>query len=238
MLSYCWHQLREYATSFTHLLYPHICLHCGTEYLSDRQVLCTGCIIKLPYTDFFSMQDNVVEKIFWGRTKIIAAGALLFFTKESIVQVLIFELKYKQHKKAGLLLGNLMGIELSKLNRFSTIDFLIPIPISSKKTRRRSFNQAQIICEGILQLWPEKQIVHNLKKINTGLTQTHKDRIQRGMSTLPVFYLHQPQELTNKNLLLVDDVITTGATIESACICLGAANPKTISLAAAAYTIN
>jgi len=111
------------------------------------------------------MQENAVEKIFWGRTKIAAAGALLFFTKDSIVQVLIFELKYKQHKKAGLLLGNLIGIELSKLTRFDAVDFLIPIPISNKKNRRRGFNQAQIICEGILQLWPGKKMAHNLKKI-------------------------------------------------------------------------
>jgi len=233
-----WHKLREYATSFFHLLYPHICLHCGTEQLTDKQVLCTNCTIKLPYTDFFSMQENAVEKIFWGRTKIAAAGALLFFTKESIVQLLVFELKYKQHKKAGLLLGNLIGIELSKLTRFDAVDFLIPIPISNKKNRRRGFNQAQIICEGILQLWPGKKMAHNLKKIKTGGTQTHKDRVQRGMTTLPVFYLHQPQALSNKNLLIVDDVITTGATIESACICLEAANPKSISLATAAYTIN
>lgn len=238
MLHYCWHTLREYVKSFFHLLYPHICLHCGTEKLTDKQVLCSNCIIKLPYTDFFSMQENAVEKIFWGRTKIAAAGALLFFTKDSIVQVLIFELKYNQHKKAGWLLGNLIGIELSKLKKFNTIDFLIPIPISAKKARSRSFNQAQIICEGILQIWPEKKIVTNLKKIKTGLTQTHKNRIQRGMANLPVFYLQQPEALCNKNLLLVDDVVTTGATIESACICLEAANPKTISLATAAYTIN
>jgi predicted amidophosphoribosyltransferase len=184
------------------------------------------------------MQDNAVEKIFWGRTKIAAAGALLFFTKDSIVQVLIFELKYKQHKKAGLLLGNLIGMELSKLKKFSSIDFLIPIPISAKKARSRSFNQAQIICEGILQFWPGKKITNNLKKINTGLTQTHKDRVQRGMTKLPIFYLQRPEVLCNKNLLLVDDVVTTGATIESACICLEVAKPKTISLATAAYTLN
>ena len=238
MLPYCWHILKEYVKSFFHLLYPHICLHCGTEQLTDKQVLCSNCIIKLPYTDFFFMQDNAVEKIFWGRTKIAAAGALLFFTKDSIVQVLIFELKYKQHKKAGLLLGNLIGMELSKLKKFNSIDFLIPIPISAKKARSRSFNQAQIICEGILQFWPGKKITNNLKKINTGLTQTHKDRVQRGMTKLPIFYLQRPEVLCNKNLLLVDDVVTTGATIESACICLEAANPKTISLAIAAYTLN
>lgn len=232
------HKVEAYWKSFTHLLYPHICLHCGTEQLTDIQVLCTDCISKLPYTDFFSMQENAVEKIFWGRTKIAAAGALLFFTKESIVQVLVFELKYKQHKKAGFLLGNLIGIELSKFVRFNTIDFLIPIPISSKKARRRGFNQAQIICEGIIQIWPGKKIAPNLKKHKTGLTQTHKDRVQRGMSNLPIFYLHQPHLLTNKNLLIVDDIITTGATIESACICLDTANPKSISLATAAYTLN
>ena len=220
------------------MLYPHICLHCGSEKITNDQVLCVDCIINLPYTDFFSMEENAIEKIFWGRTNIAKAGALLFFTKDSIVKVLIFELKYKQNKKAGLLLGNLIGIALSKTDRFNDIDLLIPIPISRKKLRARGFNQTQLICEGIMQSWPGKKIANNLKKISSGLTQTHKDRVERGMTSLPVFYLTQPASLRAKNLLIVDDIITTGATIESACICLRQAAPATISLAAAAYTIN
>ncbi len=238
MLQFIGTTIREYLNSFLHLFYPHICLHCGTEQLEKHNVLCMNCTMQLPYTDFFPMEHNGIEKIFWGRTPIQAAGALLFFTKNSIVQLLLFELKYKQNKKAGLLLGNLIGQAIKTSARFEQVDYLVPIPISNKKQRSRSFNQAQVVCEGILQSWPSVKIIGNLKKRGSGRTQTHKDRIQRSRTKDADFYLTAPHELVNKNLLIVDDVITTGATIESACICLQQAAPKYIYLAAAAYTIS
>ncbi len=238
MFLFIWNPIKEYLTSFLHLFYPHICLHCGTEQLEKYDVLCINCTMQLPYTDFFPMEHNGIEKIFWGRSAIQAAGALLFFTKDSIVQLLVFELKYKQNKKAGLFLGNLIGQAIKNCNRFEQVDYLVPIPISHKKQRSRSFNQAHVICEGILQAWPSVKIVGNLKKRHTGRTQTHKDRIQRGMAKNTDFYLTAPNELENKCLLIVDDVITTGATIEIACTCLQQARPKAIYVAAAAYTIS
>jgi predicted amidophosphoribosyltransferase len=93
--------LNNYFTSFLHLLYPHICLQCGTDQLEDQQVICTSCESQLPFTQFHQIKDSPVEKIFWGRVPIEHAIAVLFFTKESCVQQIIFELKYQQNKKAG-----------------------------------------------------------------------------------------------------------------------------------------
>ncbi len=230
--------LREYGFALVHLFYPHICLQCGTEKLSNQYPICTQCIDALPYTDFFPMESNPIEKIFWGRTKLLAAGSLLFFTKESIVQFLLFELKYKQNARAGKLFGNLMGKAIAQNNRFDQIEYLIPIPITRARHAKRGFNQAILICEGILETWPQKKIILGLKKSQANKTQTHKDRLQRGQAMDANFRLNKTAQFAAKHLLLVDDVITTGATIEAACICLESAHPASISIASAAYTLN
>ena len=152
---------KEYLHAFLHLFYPHLCLECATDLLSSDSVLCISCENKLPYTDLFSIENNIIEKIFWGRSVILAAGAGLFFTKDSIVQILIFELKYKQNKKAGWLLGRIIGTSIQGLDRFKNMDLLIPIPLTPKKQRQRGLNQSMIICEGILQVLPAlKKILH------------------------------------------------------------------------------
>jgi ComF family protein len=232
-----YHKAQTYFQSFIHLFFPHLCLECGTDLLSGFTVLCTHCENNLPYTDLFSIQNNKIEKIFWGRVPLNAASAVLFFTKDSIVQTLIFELKYHQNKKAGWLLGRLIGACILASPRFYPIDFLVPIPISKKKQRQRGFNQAMIICEGILQILPTLKILPALKKQKSSRSQTHKDRIQRGDQMAQLFELDMSFDLGAAKLLIVDDVITTGATLEAACACLWQAQPKAISIAAATYTL-
>jgi len=226
-----------YANAFIHLFYPHICLECGTELVSSHTVLCTACENNLPFTDFFQIENNIIEKVFWGRGEITAAGAGLFFTKDSIVQILIFELKYKQNKKAGWLLGRIIGSSIQYLDRFNTIDLLIPIPITRKKERQRGFNQSIIICEGIQQILPALKIASVLKKPRSTRSQTFKGRLQRSKQYEHLFALADPVSINGVNLLLVDDVITTGATLEAACTCLWLGKPQSVCLAAAAYTL-
>ena len=226
-----------YANAFIHLFYPHICLECGSDLVSSHTVLCTACENNLPFTDFFQIENNIIEKVFWGRGKITAAGAGLFFAKESIVQILIFELKYKQNKKAGWLLGRIIGSSIQYLDRFNTIDLLIPIPITRKKERQRGFNQSIIICEGIQQILPALKIASVLKKPRSTRSQTFKGRLQRSKQYEHLFALADPVSINGVNLLLVDDVITTGATLEAACTCLWLGKPQSVCLAAAAYTL-
>ena len=228
---------QAYLQSFVHLFFPHLCLACGTDLVSINTVLCTHCEKNLPFTDLFNIENNRIEKIFWGRVPLNAVSAVLFFTKDSIVQTLIFELKYHQNKKAGWLLGRLIGASIIEADRFNPIDFLVPIPISKKKQRQRGFNQAMIICEGILQVLPALKILPALIKQKSSRSQTHKDRIQRGDQMAQLFELDKSFNLGSAKLLLVDDVITTGATLEAAAACLWQAQPKAISIAAAAYTL-
>lgn len=230
--------LKKYLQSFLHLLFPSICLQCGTDELSDSNILCDSCIQQLPYTDFFSIENNVVEKMFWGRISLSASGAALFFTKKSIVQVLIFELKYKQNPKAGWLLGRLMGEALLKSNRFSHINGLVPVPLQKARQRKRGYNQAQLLCEGITSLtrWP--LFLDAIQKKKTNSSQTKKDRLQRGFASSIEFTLIRPERLFGLNLLVVDDVVTTGATMEALGNCLLMAQPASIGFAAAAYTLH
>jgi len=231
-----YHKAIGYLQAFVHLFYPHICLECGTELVSSHSVLCTHCENNLPYTDLFQIENNRIEKVFWGRCKLSAAGAALFFTKDTLVQTLIFELKYKQNKKAGWFLGNIIGTSIQHLDRFKKIDTLIPIPISRKKERQRGFNQSLIICEGIQAILPSIHIASVLRKPTSNQSQTTKGRLQRNEPIAHVFELMDAVTVKGGHLLLVDDVITTGATLEAACNCLWLGQPHSVSLAAAAYT--
>lgn len=231
-------RLQTYSAGFLHLFYPHICMHCGSEELSPETVLCEACEKNLPYTKFLAIENNKVEKIFWGRVPIQKAGASLFFTKDSIVQSLVFALKYKNQKKAGRLLGNIIGQDLLNSQRFKNIDCMIPIPLSKKKQRARGYNQALVICEGIQEKLPHITILPNLLKEKSSKSQTLQNRIERNNLSEQPFKLIAPSLLKNKNVLIVDDVITTGATMEAAAIYLWKeAQPQSISIVAAAYTI-
>ena len=231
-------RLQAYSTGFLHLFFPHICMHCGSEELQAENVLCEPCEKNLPYTHFLSIEKNTIEKIFWGRVSIHEAGASLFFTKDSIVQSLIFALKYKNQKKAGRLLGNIIGQDLLHSQRFKNIDCMIPIPLSKKKQRARGYNQALVICEGIQEKLPHITILPNLLKEKSSKSQTLQNRIERNNLSDQPFKLIAPSSLKNKNVLIVDDVITTGATMEAAAIYLWKeAQPQSISIVAAAYTI-
>jgi ComF family protein len=228
--------IREYLQGFVHLFYPHICLQCGMDELRKEQIICDVCETNLPYTHFGIIQDNPIQKIFWGRLSIDNAVAILFFTKESIVQKIIFELKYKQNKKAGYLLGKLLANELSNNPKFAAVDFLIPIPISKRKIKKRGYNQSLLICEAIVANGYAVAIFNGLIKSKNVATQTLKDRLERATQPNAVFSLNKLSQLKGKHLLIIDDVITTGATLEAACNCLILAKPASLNIASAAYT--
>jgi ComF family protein len=228
--------IRSYFQAFLHLLYPHICLQCGVDELREAQIICDACETKLPFTHFEKMQINPIQKIFWGRASIANATALLFFTKESIVQKIIVELKYHQNKKAGYLLGRLIANELVNNFKYNEIDYLIPIPISKRKIKKRGFNQSQLICEAIVANGYKVPIFNGLIKNKKATTQTQKDRLERAQANNTLFSLSHIPTLTGKNLLIIDDVVTTGATLEAAIHTLLMAKPASIQIATAAYT--
>ena len=220
-----------------HLLYPQICFGCGTDQVEKAMPLCHKCIQDLPFTDFFSINENPVEKIFWGRAAIQNAGALLFFTKDSLVQTLITTLKYHHNKKVGVLFGKLMGEAIAVEEKFKQIDLIIPIPISASKINSRGFNQSEVIAIGIQQVWHRPILNNVLIKRSWSNSQTKKNRKARLQQLPDLFYLQKPTSIEGKHILLVDDVLTTGATLEAAVASLMTGSPASVSIAVAAYTL-
>ena len=226
-------------------MYPHICLQCGDSHLSFQAPLCKKCIKALPYVDVYKIENNALEKIFWGRHAVHHVSALLYFTKESIVQLLLFELKYKHNEKAGFFLGKLMGLQLKKSALYKNIDLLIPLPISAQKIKIRGYNQSQIICEGIQSVWPiemKNGVVRTTTSLsrNIRLSQTHQGRLSRMGEEVPLPFELNPNtssQLLHKSILIVDDVLTTGATLDAAILVIEGANPLSISVSTAAYTL-
>ncbi len=198
-----------------HFFYPHNCIGCGSDILNSENFLCIECINNLPHTEFALHANNPVEKIFWGRIAITAGMSEFYFTKASIIQNLIHEFKYRGNRKVGLYLGNILGKSLLNSNRFRNLDVLIPLPLFFQKEYKRGYNQSAILCEGIQEIMNIPMITKNvIRKIHTD-TQTKKGRIERWENVEKSFSVLRPESLQGKNILLVDDVITTGATLEA-----------------------
>jgi ComF family protein len=230
------HSLKQTFNDFLHLFYPYNCIGCGTDVVNDDQQLCFNCFSELPFTHFEDRAANPVEKIFYGRSNIEQAAAVLYFTKHSIVQRLLFELKYKSNRNAGLFLGRLIGNAMMHSERFQNIDLLVPMPLNERRLKQRGYNQADILIAGIQE---KISIASSSNAVIRSLytqTQTHKDRTARWQSMEHVFKVADQNEITDKHILIVDDVITTGATMEALANCIHSHADCRISVISAAWT--
>ena len=222
---------------FSHLLFPHNCIGCGTDGLQNDAVLCAKCFEDLPYTGFLQQPDNPIEKIFYGRIKAEQAGSLLYFTKNSIVQSLVFALKYKGDKEAGFFLGRLLGMELLQCGRFDDIDAIVPLPLNEKKEKKRGYNQALVIAEGIQHEWNKPILISTVIRKQFTETQTKKGRTARWQNMEDVFEVKDAHEIIEKHLLVIDDVVTTGASLEACAAAILKTPGVKISFATVAYTV-
>lgn len=202
-------------TDTLHLFYPNVCTGCGSDLISAGNLICLKCISILPQTNFAQHANNPIEKIFWGRIALTAAHSEFYFSKESLVQQLIHQLKYKGNKAIGLYLGEIMGKSLLASNRFTTIDALIPLPLNAAKEHKRGYNQAEIICEGMAAVMQVPIIKNVVIRQRYTDTQTKKHRTERWQNVADSFVINDVSKLGGKHLLLVDDVVTTGATLEA-----------------------
>lgn len=207
--------LTNLLSDFKQLFYPHTCTGCGTDIVANDNLLCAKCFVNLPSTLYAQYANNPIEKIFTGRMRIESAHAEFYFSKESLIQHLIHQLKYKSNKEIGIYLGEMMGRSLLKSNRFTTVDALIPLPMFPDKERKRGYNQAAVICEGMSQVMKVPVYYNVLLRQRSTSTQTKKHRVERWENVEDSFAVINEQRVKGKHLLLVDDVITTGATLEA-----------------------
>lgn len=201
--------------SALHLFFPHTCTGCGSDLLDEKNMLCLKCINSLQHTNFAKHEGNPVEKAFWGRLHLTAAFSEFYFVKETLVQHLLHQLKYKNNTDMGLYFGELMGKSIEASHQFKDTDLLVPLPLYADKERKRGYNQAAIICEGIKKVLNIPVSYNNVVRQRHTETQTKKHRTERWENVSGSFTVKTPELLAGKNILLVDDVITTGATLEA-----------------------
>ncbi|MEZ5035781.1 MAG: ComF family protein, partial [Chitinophagaceae bacterium] len=200
--------------SVVHLFFPQVCSGCGTDILSKDASLCMRCMEAMPETKFEQHADNPVEKMYWGRLPLVSGSAQFYFTKESLMQFLVHQFKYKNNKALGLQLGKIMGRQLQESGRFP-IDALVPLPLFPAKEKRRGYNQATVLCNGMAEYLQVPVIKDAIIRHTHTDTQTKKGRIERWQNIEGKFALKNAGQLQNKHILLVDDIITTGATLEA-----------------------
>ncbi len=188
----------------------------------------------MPETNFELHPGNPVEKTIRGRLPLTAATAQFYFTKESLMQHLMHQLKYKGNRELGIQLGRMMGEQLMRSGRFNA-DILVPLPLFPAKEKRRGYNQATVLCNGIAEVMKIPVVDTAISRPQHTETQTKKGRIERWKNIEGKFRLADPEAIRNKKLLLVDDVITTGATLESCGYELLKAENVTLSVAALCY---
>lgn len=213
------------------LFFPHNCSGCGSDNLPETSMLCLRCISNLPYTGYEALPNNPIEDIFRGRAPIQQAASTFYFSKGHLVQHLIHQLKYKGVQEVGQYLGALMGNALLQSGRFSSIDYLVPLPLFAGKEFKRGYNQSTIICNGMSSTMQVPVLNNNVVRQLYTDTQTKKHRAERWENVEGSFAVKNPSILTGKNILLVDDVITTGATLEACAQCVQKIAGVKISLA-------
>ncbi len=228
----------DWIDSILNLFYPRVCAACGEPLLKEEETVCLKCRHQLPRTGYERYPENPMMQSFYGRVNLHAATACYFFAKSGKVQHLIHELKYKGNEGAGRFLGRQLGESIKEAPMFQGIDYLIPVPLHPKRERKRGYNQSLLIAEGISEVTGIPIGDHYLYRTVYNETQTHKNADERFKNVQNIFEVRNADNLKGKHVLLVDDVLTTGATLESCAHQLQVIPGITISVATAACAGN
>lgn len=223
---------------FFSLIFPKVCYSCGKSLFKSENCICTYCLYHLPKTGYHLHSDNPVAKLFFGRAKIFSASALYSFSRGGKVQRLIHQLKYRGRKEIGTLLGKYYGEELKTSPLFSSAEIIIPVPLHPKKLRKRGYNQSEVFAQGLAESTQTECASDAFVRTYFSTTQTKKSRFARWKNVEDIFQVTASEKIKGKHVLLVDDVITTGATIEACANKILEVPGTKVSVAAIACTLH
>lgn len=197
------------------LFFPKVCAGCRTILMTNETVFCTNCRHEMPLTQYYLDKDNQAVKKFYGRIEMQHASAFLYFNKKGIVQEIIHNLKYKGHEEIGTVLGNWHAEDLKELRLENPFDVIIPVPLHKKKFKERGYNQVTTFAEALSENLNIPCDTNVLYRKKYSKTQSKKNLLGRSENIESLFDVHFTEENHQKHFLIVDDVLTTGATIEA-----------------------
>lgn len=203
-----------------YLLYPHACVICGEELLKNEEGVCLKCLYELPRTYNYLEKDNTVEQLMAARLPFERIASYCVYSKDGMLPPLIYHLKYHGKKEIGTLLGKLFGEDLLGSEFLGSIDLIVPVPLHPEKEKVRGYNQAAMIANGLAEVTSLPVSTGNLIRVISNPTQTKRTKTQRWENVKGIFDVAEKKLFERKHLLLVDDVITTGSTLEACGIAL------------------
>lgn len=227
--------IRQAADDFVSLFFPRLCAACNGNLVRGEDAICSSCLDKMPRTwDELDPGQNPVARIFWGRTMLRGAAACWIFAKGSHVQELIHNLKYNGRTDAGIAAGRFFGIALKDLTQFNSAGAIVPVPLHPDRLQKRGYNQSSCFGQGLsealgIPLWEDALLRNDASE-----TQTKKSRTERWDNVSEIFSVNPERPVAGKHILLVDDVVTTGATIEACTLPLLACAGTSVSVLAIA----
>lgn len=205
--------VKDWLSSFLSLLFPRCCIVCGRPLARGEECICAMCNIDMPRTNYHLRKDNPVEKLFWGKIPLERATSFFFYHKGSDFRQILHQLKYGGQKELGAIMGRYMAAEFSSSGFFEGIDVIVPVPLHKKKQRIRGYNQSEWIARGVSAVTGIMIDTESVVRRKNTETQTHKSMFERWENVDGIFELRNPESLVGKHVLIVDDVLTTSATV-------------------------
>ena len=228
-------RLNSYLNAFTELFFPRICYGCGAHLFSSEQEICKRCLRKLPRTGFELIDNDPVSQTFWGRVKLEKATSLYYYRKGEMLQKLLHLLKYRGNFQMGQVFGIQMGNVFKQSGFMVGIDMIIPVPLHEKKLRLRGYNQSEYIAIGLSHATGVEVVKDRLLRTVFTESQTRKGRFERWENVSNIFTVANPESLNGKHVLIIDDVVTTGATLEACAQALLQNSSVKVSIATVGY---
>lgn len=207
--------IRQYFKDLVHLLFPSVCVGCETSLLSHEELLCTECLYHLPFTDFHLDADNATARQLWGKLHFQFAISMLYLSKSSRVEKIVYNLKYGNQPEVGYYFGKMYARKLSQVSDLEQIDLIVPVPLHRSKLRKRGYNQSSYFAKGLAEGLEKEWSDTLLLRLKATISQTKKSRSDRYDNVANIFYIKDQTMIKGKHILIVDDVLTTGATLSS-----------------------